>query len=288
MNMLQNINVENGWQASLELCFATTHSQAGDGANARTIMQRNYHHGPLRVQRPFYPENNLAHIYILHPPGGVVGGDQLQIKLDVCQDAQVLSTTPGSGKFYLSAGHWAKLDQHLQIRAGASLEWLPQENILFAGARLHATTKIEVEDDGIFIGWDITCLGRPTSNERFQHGAFFSRLEFYHNQQLLLVENQRVLDEQMLDAAAGLRGQPLQATLLAFPCDEQHLECVREQLISIDTSESIGATLIDGLLILRALGNNNERLKKNLISVWQVLRPLLLDRSALQPRIWAT
>ncbi len=280
INIARNHIDADGWRADLQLAF--------EHAGSRTILGRCRHYGPLRVQRAFYPEGNLAHIYILHPPGGVVGGDQLNIELDIHSGAQALCTTPGSGKFYLSAGSWAILDQHLQIAAGASLEWLPQENILFAGARLHARTRIELEDDAVFIGWDVTCLGRPSSHERFEHGAFDSRLEFYHNQELLLVENQRILDPQDLDAAAGLRGQPVQATLLAFPCDDSHLESARRQLAMQGPSSLMGITLIDGLLVVRALGVSSEILKKQMTSVWRALRPMLLGRPAVLPRIWAT
>lgn len=276
-NQLEEVSSTSGWQAQLELGFAHI--------NARTLLKHSQHLGPLRVQRAFYPEGSLAHIYILHPPGGVVGGDQLRITLDIAQKAQVLCTTPGSGKFYLSAGDWALLQQTLHIKANASLEWFPQENILFAGAKLRARTRIELEDNAVFIGWDINCLGRPSSHERFDHGAFDSRLEFYHNQKLLLVENQRVLDKKTLDAAAGLRGQAMQATLLAFPCTEEHLESVRNQLTE---SALTGATLIEGLLVVRALGNNSEMLKNQFIEIWQTLRPKLLDRNAVLPRIWAT
>jgi urease accessory protein len=282
--MVQSIEAEQGWQAQLDLRFTRVNNRTC----SKTILQHSYHMGPLRVQRPFYPEGELAHIYILHPPGGVVGGDQLNINVEVSSGAQVLATTPGSGKFYLSKSHWAELEQRLTVEAGASLEWLPQENILFAGARLCTRTTIEVEDDGTFIGWDVTCLGRPSRGERFDHGAFYSRLAFYHKQTLLLVENQRVFDEQTLEAAAGLRNHALLATLLAFPCSEENLERVRAHLNVQATSVLIAVTRIDGLLVLRALGNNSEVLKQQLISVWLVLRPLLLDRPALQPRIWAT
>ncbi len=269
-----------GWLAQLELGFSQTRSC--------TQIKHSRHIGPLRVQRPFYPEGNLAHVYILHPPGGVVGGDRLHITLEVADKAQVLCTTPGSGKFYLSAGEWASLQQTFHIKAGASLEWLPQENILFAGARLRVRTRIEVEDDAVFIGWDISCLGRPASHERFDDGAFDSRLSFYHKQTLLLVENQRVLDKQALSAAAGLRDQPIQATLLAFPCIDEHLERVREHLTKNGASTLLGATLMDGLLVVRALGNDSETLKRKLTEIWRILRPALLGRTAVPPRIWAT
>jgi len=270
----------SGWRAELELGFVR--------AGAQTVLAHSRHYGPLRVQRPFYPEGNLAHVYILHPPGGVVGGDQLSITLDVVGKAQVLCTTPGSGKFYSSAGDEAVLQQHLRVAAGSSLEWLPQENILFKGARLNAKTRIELDDDAVFIGREITCLGRPASRERFERGAFTSRLSFYHNRKLLLVENQRVLCKQALNAAAGLRGQPVQATLLAFPCHENHLALVRELFTAQGSSALTGATLVDGLLMVRALGNSTETLKQHVTAAWHILRPHLPGRTAVPPRIWAT
>jgi len=269
-----------GWQASLELAFA----QHGSS----TVLEHSRHYGPLRVQRPFYPEGNLAHVYILHPPGGVVGGDRLSISLDVTDGAQVLSTTPGSGKFYSSAGKPAHLEQHLRIGPGSTLEWLPQENILFDGAHLRADTRIDLEDDAVFIGWDITCLGRPASHERFEHGTLSSRLTLYHNRELQLVESQRVFNKQALNAAAGLRGKPVQGILLAFPCNPSHLQCVRDSLAERVPSRLTGATLIDRLLVVRTLGDDSERLKQNMMTLWRELRPRLLERPAVSPRIWAT
>jgi len=271
---------ESGWKAHLQLSFK--HS------DHKTVLGKCDHFGPLRIQRPFYPEGNVAHVYLLHPPGGVVGGDQLNIDINVQQNAQALCTTPGSGKFYLSAGNWANFTQQLQVQAGASLEWFPQENILFAGANVRARTKIELNDDATFIGWEINCLGRPSSGETFNHGAFDSQLEFYHNQKLILVENQRVLNQQMLNAVAGLRGEAMQATLLAFPCNENHLEAARKTLAELKASTLSAVTLIDGLLVMRILDQHNENLKTQLILIWQTLRPMMLGRDAVAPRIWAT
>jgi len=279
--LLQPDSTDNsGWRASLELEFA----QVGP----HTVLKHSRHYGPLRVQRPFYPEGKLAHVYLLHPPGGVVGGDQLKISVDVTSAAQVLCTTPGCGKFYLSAGAPARLEQQLHVAAASSLEWLPQDNILFDGARLQASTRIDLEDDAVFIGWDITCLGRPASGECFEHGVLDSRLTLYHNQTLQLVENQRVFSERELNAAAGLRGEPVQAILLAFPCDPAHLESVRNTLAELAPTLLIAATLIDRLLVVRALGSDSGTLRQGMIEIWRTLRPQLLDRPAVPPRIWAT
>ena len=115
-----------GWQASLRLGFAPR--------AARTALVHREQRGPLAVQRPFYPEGDTCHLYLLHPPGGVVGGDRLDIEARTTGEAHALVTTPGATKFYLSAGHTAHQTQRLRVGAGGALEWLPQENIFFPGA----------------------------------------------------------------------------------------------------------------------------------------------------------
>lgn len=283
------------WRAELELCLALRGN--------RTILARTRHLGPLRVQRPFYPESrppqpdagiqrkgsantSPAHVYLIHPPGGVVGGDRLALDIDTGPGAVALCTTPGSGKFYRSAGPTATLEQRLSVTQGASLEWLPQENILFSGARLRTRTRIELKGDATFVGWDITCLGRPSCGEPFGQGCLDGRLEVRHDGHPLLVEHQRVQSPDTLHAAAGLRGLPIQATLLAFPCDEDDLEAARAHEPLLGTN--LGVTLLDRLLVARALGGDSEAVRLDFTALWRTLRPRLLGRPALPPRIWAT
>jgi len=269
-----------GWQAQLALGF--------EHRPMRTVLKHTHHVGPLRVQRPFYPEDGLPHVYLLHPPGGVAGSDSLDISIDMKENSQALLTSPGSTKFYRSAGATACVKQNLVLEQGASLEWFPQENIIFPGAKLHSQTRIDLASDACFMGWEINCLGRPCNDEQFSHGQLYSRLELYRDQQPLLIECQRVADQAALQAATGLRGYPMQALFLATPCDESHLERVRECLAAKAADFPIAATLVDGLLIVRALGHQTEALQQQLIPLWQVLRPLLLNRPADVPRIWAT
>ena len=108
-----------GWHASLQLAFAPR--------AARTALVERRQRGPLAVQRPFYSEGDVCHLYLLHPPGGVVGGDRLNIAAETAADAHALVTTPGATKFYLSAGAVAHQTQRLQVTAGSSLEWLPHQ-----------------------------------------------------------------------------------------------------------------------------------------------------------------
>lgn len=268
------------WQAQLALGF--------ERRPQGTVLKHTHHQGPLRVQRPFYPEEGLPHVYLLHPPGGVAGSDCLDIKVDMRSHSQAVLTSPGSTKFYRSAGETAQVRQHMKQAKGTSLEWFPQENIIFPGAKLNSLTRIDLASDSCFMGWEINCLGRPCIDERFDHGQLYSRLEVYRDQQPLLFECQRVKDESALNAAAGLRGYPMQAIFIATPCDESHLELVRETLAASPADFPMAATLIDGLLIVRTLGQQTEAIQKQLIPLWQALRPLLIHRPSVMPRIWST
>ena len=169
------------WRAQLDLGF----SRRAD----TTLLSTRYHRGPLMVQRPFYPEGpEVCHVYVLHPPGGVVGGDRLEINVSCQADAQALVTTPAAGKFYRSMGAPAVLEQRLTVSENALLEWLPQENILFSGSIGKMNTTVELEGNAMFIGWEIVCLGRPASGETFENGIFSQSLKVVKNQNLLLAD----------------------------------------------------------------------------------------------------
>jgi len=272
--------LSSGWQARLALEF--------ERRPLGTVLKHIRHEGPLRVQRPFFPETGLPHVYLLHPPGGVTGSDSLDIRVYMSQGSQALLTSPGSTKYYRSAGETAGVEQHLIVERGGSLEWLPQENIIFPGARVHSVMRISLSGDARFMGWDMTCFGRPCNGEVFDQGCFYGRLEVFRDQRPLLYECQRLQDRAGLMAATGLRGFPMQAIFLATHCDTQHLEQVHEVLDAAACEHPIAATLIDDLLIVRALGHQAEGLRQQLIPLWQTLRPLLLNRPAVVPRIWST
>jgi urease accessory protein len=145
---------ESGWAAELALRFAVR------GERGRTELVGRRHVGPLRVQRPFHPEpSGACHVYVLHPPGGVVGGDQLALDVSVESGAHALLTTPAAAKLYRSAGPCARVQQALRVGEGARLEWLPHENIAFSAANAELTTRVELEQGARFLGWVVLCLG---------------------------------------------------------------------------------------------------------------------------------
>jgi len=157
---------ETGWVASIELGFSRR--------NERTVLAEKRQYGPLTVQRSFYPEGDICHLYLLHPPGGIAGGDRLEVQVTTHPQSHALITTPGAAKFYRSSGPTAFQTQQFHLNSGC-LEWLPQENIFFPGAQVDMLTEINLNDDANYIGWEIHCLGRPVINERFECGQLISK-----------------------------------------------------------------------------------------------------------------
>ncbi len=268
----------SGWQATLRLRFAVR--------DQRTFLLERQHRGPLLVQRPFYPEGGTCHSYIVHPPGGVVGGDELCVHACVDQGANALLTTPAAGKFYRSEGAYARLTQDFMLHDEASFEWLPQESIYYRGARVHAQTRVHAQAGSRFIGWEIACFGLPARDESFDSGQL--RLGF----ELLIAGKPRWIDQlrvdamsQMLNAQWGLAGHTAIGTLLAFPATRSMLEEIRELG---EGDADLAVTLVDDVLVCRALGAHAEPVRRALIRCWRKLRLALLDRPAVLPRIWAT
>ncbi len=269
---------DDGWKASLELEFALR--------GARTVLARKCQQGPLTVQRSFYPEGDVCHLYLLHPPGGVAGGDHLQVQVTTTPESHALITTPGAAKFYRSIGPTAFTSQQFYL-TGGTLEWLPQENIFFPGAQVQMHTEINLSDGANYIGWEIHCLGRPVISERFEHGRLVSKTVVKRDGKPLLIDRLVVDGEQSLDGKATLRGRPVTATLIASGADSKVLEAAREVIAEASATET-GVTLLADILVCRYLGGSSEDARKCFIRIWQAIRPLLMRRAAVLPRIWAT
>lgn len=142
------------WPAYLSLGF----DKPGD----KTRMKQMEFQGPLRVQRPFYPESDVCHVYLLHPPGGLVSGDDLSIQIQCQPQSHALITTPSAGKIYKADSNGIEQKQHVDIEVdNAVCEWMPMETIVFDGAHGKLTTQVNLFGDAKFVGLDVFCLGRP-------------------------------------------------------------------------------------------------------------------------------
>ncbi len=268
----------NGWKAELNLAFEHTPE--------KTILRR-HHIGPLMVQRPFYPEGPVCHAYMLHPPGGVVGGDKLRVDVSCEANAQGLVTTPGATKYYGSDGRVATQQQVLKVRGGA-LEWMPQETIYFSGCRASQLLRIELESTSRFIGWDISCLGRPAGNNVFETGHVSARLEIIINNKPQLLERLVVRSAKDLQRLSGLRSATVSATMVAVSPQHGHPDWLEMVRAVLPAGNQFSATRIDDLFVVRYLGHSAEKARGGFIEAWQVLRPLIMQRPSAQPRIWAT
>ncbi|WP_295481488.1 urease accessory protein UreD [uncultured Pseudomonas sp.] len=271
---LDNLHHDQGWSAFLQLRFVQRETVTRLGARK--------HFGPLLVQRPFYPEGAPCHVYILHPPGGIVAGDRLELDIQLEPGSHALLTMPGASKFYRSIGPTAQVAQHFHLQAGSTLEWLPQDSILFDGARVRLESRFTLEPGARLLAWETLCLGRPAMNERFDHGALDSCLRIDLPDDPGLHERLRIEGGRL----EKLGGHPLVATFCAAPANTHLLDQVRQLLEELNIPA--GATLLGPLLVIRLLDHDNQHLQRTLQRLWHVLRPAVLGLAPCPPRIWAT
>jgi urease accessory protein len=270
------------WRAQLDLEFSKS--------NNRTILSHRKHFGPLQVQKPFYPEiNGTCHVYILHPPGGVVGGDHLNISIDVNSNAHALITTPSAGKFYRSAGPMALQKQTIKVASKAILEWFPSENILFSGSKAQIQTKVELAHDSHFVGWEISCLGRPASEEIFSTGELDQRFEVWRDGKPLRIEHLKLKGgEPALNAKWGLVGFPVIGSMVCVTDKTKLINSLRAITNFPIEEEFFSVTQMDGIILCYFLGNSFERARNCFISAWKILRQEVIGFEAVEPRIWKT
>jgi urease accessory protein len=271
------------WRAGLNLQFARR--------GTATMLTQRQHFGPLRVQKALYPEGDaVCHAILLHPPAGIAGGDELEINVAVEAEAHALLTTPGAGKWYRSAAPWASQTVKLDVAAGAALEWLPQETIFFTGCRAVMRNSITLAKGARYVGWDVWCLGRTASGERFDLGELRVATDIHLAGMPLWIEQGQLCGgSPLLQSSAGLAGRSVCGTLLAAGADiAPELLAACRALLPTETAALHGITRLPNLLVARYLGYSSEAARTWFVDLWRVLRPALIGREAQLPRIWST
>jgi urease accessory protein len=244
------------WKASLALGF----SRVG----GRTVLSGNRSDGPLVVQKPLYPDGpERCHAIVVHPPGGVAGGDELVLEVGIENEANALLTTPGAGKWYRSAGAWAK--QALCFEVEGSLEWLPRETIVFDGALADLQSEITLKAGASYVGWEVMSLGR------FKRGRVRLATRITQGSRTLFIEQGEIEGGgRLMRSPAGLGGRTVFGTFVATSA----------QNISVD---GVATTHLPGLLVGRYLGDSSEEALQAFTRLWKLVRP-----GAVEPRIWST
>lgn len=278
------------WSARLDLGFEQPgpgRHVGGAGQRPGTLL-RHRHEGPLRIQKALYPEGvSPCHAIIVHPPGGIAGGDRLDIRIDSGPGSHGLVTTPSAQKWYGSArGNPA--GQQVQVGLEGALEWLPQETIVFNRAEVRSDIVVRAGRDASMIGWDHLIFGRRASGETFAQGSFRQslRIELDHR----TVWHDRLVlqgDDALFDSPVGLRGHHAFATLWALlradaRWSEPLIEALRQGAPGIAWT-----VLHERLLVGRVLAPPLE-LKPLMVRAWGFLRPHVIGIPAVAPRLWAT
>lgn len=244
------------WKASLSLAFSKH--------NHKTLLAEKRSDGPLVVQKPLYPDGpQRCHAIVVHPPGGIAGGDELFLEARSGSEANALLTTPGAAKWYRSAGAWAK--QTLRFEVEGSLEWLPRETIVFDGALANLRTNILLGQKACYVGWEVLCLGR------FKRGKVTIDTRIMQGNRMLFVEKGEIEGGgRLMRSPVGFVGHGVLGTFIA----------TSETKVDIP---GVAITRVPGLLIGRYLGDSSEEALHAFTWLWQALRP-----GAVAPRIWST
>lgn len=268
-----------GWAATLELAYGR--------AGARTIPTHRAHSGPLRVQKHFEPEPGLCEHILVHPPGGIAGGDRLAIAIDVGPETRVRLTTPGATRWYRGDD---PASQHITatVSAGATLELLPHPHLVFDGARATNHLTLDLANDSTFIGWDLVGLGRPAGDHPFTTGHWSSHLELKRAGRLVYADHLDLpADTPLRTSHLGLAGHLAFGTAL-FVGPRAAPELV-DALRKHPTDLASGVTLTsEGLITTRALSPSAEAIHGWFMALWAIALPQLTGRPAHPPRIWRT
>ncbi|WP_396134160.1 urease accessory protein UreD [Chamaesiphon sp. VAR_48_metabat_135_sub] len=277
--MPNNPNPFPGWQGSLQLAYS--HNRA------KTQAIKIQATAPLKVQRSFYPEGeSICHNTILHTAGGVVGGDRLQIDIDLQPNSRAVITTAAAGKIYGSNGTPAVQYIVQNISENACLEWLPQETIVFNRAIFYQHLRVNLAATASWLGWEINRFGRTARGERFTQGEWKSATEVYREGKPVWIDRQILYGDEMVDSPHSLAGHSIVGSLAWIGAEVSKDLVVQARSIFDGEPSKIGVTRLTEGLLCRYRGDSTTEVRHWFNAVWHLLRHSFLNSPPIHLRVW--
>jgi urease accessory protein len=274
-----------GWHAALRLDYSREQGRS---------VARFVHDGPLRILQSMWPEGDaICHNVLVHPPGGLVGGDTLQVRVSAGEGSHGLVTTPGASRFYRSEGDTALQDVQIRVEAGARLEWLPLEALYYSGCRAHNRLVMHLAPGAELLGWDVAAFGLPQAGEPFVRGSVLQHVELEGH----WLERGRIAadDARLMDGPLGLAGHRCLASLF-IACGSELprarrdalLDAARAMIEGNELASTAGATSPNpNVVVVRVLAPLVEPAFGLLKAIRQAWRPILWSAEGADPRGWA-
>jgi urease accessory protein len=244
-----------------------------------TRRGRLFESGPLRVRFPGPPAQE-AEAVIVNTAGGVAGGDRLDLRIAVQAGAGLLVSSAAAEKVYRSTGPASEISVRLDVAAGARLAWMPQETILFDGARLIRGIEVDLTGDAQLLLAEAVVFGRTAMHEVVSQGCLIDRWRVRRDGRLIFADCARLdgaiaaLLQETAIAAGGLA----MATVLLVPADNAAIAAVR--LCGQHCRGEIGISSWNGFALARLCGRDGATLRHDLTLLMSALRGKAL------PRLW--
>jgi urease accessory protein len=284
-----------GWCATASLQFQQRlgRTQFQGGASA-----------PLKLMRSTAQSSGHCELPLLHTAGGLVGGDQLQLQVELAAGSRALLTSVAAQKVYGSVrrsrrhpqGSWAAQRLHVRQAAGSDLEWLPQELVLYADALYEQTLQVELAAGASFLGVEVVRLGRSAAGENLGEGCWRSRTEIRRLATASQGERWELVDRLQLSGEAlhaehGMAGQPVFGSLvwaapepIEAPALQQLLEQAREARTGLEGSMACGP--LDQGLVARYRGPSSQAARFWFCRMWALIRAQRGQAAPELPRVW--
>ena len=289
------------WSASLDLRFGTRRGQ--------TVLLQNTHRGPLRLIKALKVDGETSaaaggqtrlDAMIVHPPGGLAAGDSLRLRIDLEEGARVRSSTPGSQKWYRGR---ASASTHIQLARGAQLEWLPQPSIVYDGAFVDQSLRVDLDADCAMVGSECLVLGRRSMGERFANGWLRQSIRINRAGRPVWQDfTDAAADAPLWGASAGWAGRVVCASVWAIgghgaTWDEAALVDQWRAMVTTATGQGAGqdgrllggaTCMAPGIVLAKILGDEADTVSALAQQLWALARPPVLGEAAQAMRIWAT